>query len=68
MKAVPIHEYKGPTSVRVEETEVLSPSLGEVRLRVEAAGINNSDLQMTYGKYQSSAEKLPQILGQEAVK
>lgn len=66
MKAVRIHEYTGPTCVRVEETEVLSPSLGEVRLRVGAAGINNSDLQMTYGKYQSSAERLPQILGQEA--
>lgn len=66
MKVVRIHEDKGPTNIRVEEIEAFSVSPDEIRLRVKAAGINNSDLQMTYGKYQSSAEKLPQILGQEA--
>lgn len=66
MKAVRIHEYTGISGIRVEETEILPPSIGEIRMRVGAAGINNSDLQMTYGKYQSSPEKLPQILGQEA--
>ncbi len=36
-------------------------------MRVKAAGINNSDLQMTYGKYQRPRDSaLPQILGQEA--
>ena len=67
MKAVRIHEYTGINGIQVEETEVLPPCIGEVRMRVGAAGINNSDLQMTYGKYKTPGKQiLPQILGQEA--
>lgn len=67
MKAVRIHEYIGPSSVRVDQTEVLPPGAGEVRIRVGAAGINNSDLQTTYGTYRGYGYRgLPHILGQEA--
>ena len=67
MKAVCIHKYTGIPSIQVEEKEILAPSSSEVRLLVKAAGINNSDLQMTYGKYKIPGESsLPQILGQEA--
>ncbi|NEP00946.1 MAG: zinc-binding dehydrogenase [Symploca sp. SIO2E9] len=67
MKAVRIHEYIGPASVRVEQAEVLQPSAGEVRIRVGAAGINNSDLQTSYGTYRGYGYRgLPHILGQEA--
>ncbi|NEO30754.1 MAG: zinc-binding dehydrogenase [Symploca sp. SIO3C6] len=67
MKAVRIHEYIGPASVRVEQTDVLQPGAGEVRIRVGAAGINNSDLQTTYGTYRGYGYRgLPHILGQEA--
>lgn len=67
MKAACIHEYTGITGIRVEETEILPPNTGEIRMRVGAAGINNSDLQMTYGKYKRpGGGALPQILGQEA--
>ncbi len=68
MKAVRIQEYTGITGIQVvEEKEILAPSSGEVRLVVKAAGINNSDLQMTYGKYKRPHDgELPQILGQEA--
>ncbi len=67
MKAVRIHEYSGISDIQVEETEILAPSSGEVRLVVKAAGINNSDLQMTYGKYKRPNDgTLPHILGQEA--
>ncbi len=68
MKAVRIHEYTGISGIQiVEEKQILAPSSGEVRLLVKAAGINNSDLQMTYGKYKRSDDgALPQILGQEA--
>jgi len=47
MKAARIHDYSGPTAVRIDEVEVLQPGPGEVRIRVGAAGINNSDLQTT---------------------
>jgi NADPH2:quinone reductase len=67
MKVARIHEYSGPTAVRIDEVEVLEPGAGEVRIRVGAAGINNSDLQTTYGTYRGYGyEGLPHILGQEA--
>jgi NADPH:quinone reductase len=65
MKVARIHEYSGSTAVRIDEVEVLEPDVGEVRIRVGAAGINNSDLQTTYGTYRGY-EGLPHILGQEA--
>ncbi len=67
MKAARIHEYGGPASVRVDDIEVMKPGSGEVRIRVRAAGINNSDLQTTYGTYKGYGHQgLPHILGQEA--
>ncbi|MGD1698574.1 quinone oxidoreductase family protein [Dapis sp. BLCC M229] len=68
MKAIRIHEYSGISGIQVvEEKEILAPTSDEVRLVVKAAGINNSDLQMTYGKYKRPDDgALPQILGQEA--
>jgi NADPH:quinone reductase len=65
MKVARIHDYSGPTAVRIDEIETLEPDVGEVRIRVAAAGINNSDLQKTYGTYRGY-EGLPHILGQEA--
>ncbi len=67
MKAARIHEYGNPSSVQVDDVEVMKPGAGEVRIRVKAAGMNNSDLQSTYGKYQGYGHRgLPHILGQEA--
>ena len=67
MKAVRIHDYKGPDAVRVDHIAVLEPGPGEVRIRVGAAGLNNSDLQTTYGTYRGYGHRgLPHILGQEA--
>jgi NADPH:quinone reductase len=65
MKVARIHNYSGPTAVRIDEVEVLEPDVGEVRIRVYAAGINNSDLQTTYGTYRGYG-KLPHMLGQDA--
>ncbi|BAY13283.1 quinone oxidoreductase family protein [Calothrix sp. NIES-2098] len=67
MKAARIYDYSGATAVRVDEVEVLPPGPGDVRIRVKAAGINNSDLQATYGTYRAYRnQELPFILGQEA--
>jgi NADPH:quinone reductase len=67
MKAARIHDDSGPTAVRIDEVEVLQPGPSEVRIRVGAAGINNSDLQATYGTYRGYGyQGLPHILGQEA--
>lgn len=67
MKACRIHQYQGPTFVQVEPVDVLEPGPNQVRIRVRAAGLNNSDLQTTYGKYRGYGHQgLPHILGQEA--
>ncbi|NES25301.1 MAG: NADPH:quinone oxidoreductase family protein [Symploca sp. SIO3E6] len=66
MKAVRIHDQNGPNSVQVDDVEVPSPGSGEVRIKVRAAGMNNSDLQTTYGTYRVGYTGLPHILGQEA--
>jgi len=67
MKVACIHNYGGATAVQIDEVEVLQPGPGEVRIRVGAAGINNSDLQTTYGTYRGYGyQGLPHILGQEA--
>lgn len=67
MKVARIHDLSGPTAVQIDEIDVLEPGSGEVRIRVGAAGINNSDLQTTYGTYRGTGyEGLPHILGQEA--
>ncbi|NET57350.1 MAG: zinc-binding dehydrogenase [Symploca sp. SIO2E6] len=66
MKVVRIHNQDGPTSIQVDDVEVPSPGSGEVRIRVKAAGMNNSDLQTTYGTYRVGYTGLPHTLGQEA--
>lgn len=67
MKAARIYNYGGINAVRIDEVEILPPNPGEVRIRVGAAGINNSDLQTTYGTYRGYGHlELPYILGQEA--
>ena len=67
MKALQINEYGNPAFVRVKDIEMPNPNPGEVRIRVRAAGMNNSDLQTTYGTYKGSGHRgLPHILGQEA--
>ncbi|MDJ0703503.1 MAG: NADPH:quinone oxidoreductase family protein [Leptolyngbyaceae cyanobacterium MO_188.B28] len=66
MRALLIHDYSGPTALRVDQAAVPEPGPGEVRIRVRAAGLNNSDLQSTYGTYRVGHQGLPHILGQEA--
>ena len=67
MRALCIHSHDGPASIQVNEIAVVAPGPGEVRIRVAAAGMNNSDLQTTYGTYggMTSAD-FPYGFGQEA--
>ncbi|MDB5684767.1 MAG: NADPH:quinone oxidoreductase, partial [Sphingomonas bacterium] len=41
-KIVRLHELGGPEVLRLEEMEVGSPAADEVRIRVEAIGLNRS--------------------------
>jgi NADPH:quinone reductase len=63
MQAIRIHETGGPEKMRVEDVPVPAPGAGELRLRVEAAGVNFIDTYQRSGLY---AVKLPHTLGMEA--
>jgi NADPH2:quinone reductase len=63
MLAIRIHETGGPEKLRADDIPVPAPGAGEVRLRVEAAGLNFIDTYKRSGLY---AVKLPHTLGQEA--
>ena len=63
MLAIRIHETGGPEKLRVDDVPVPEPGAGELRLRVEAAGVNYLDTYLRTGLYPSV---LPQIIGSEA--
>ncbi len=63
MLAIRIHETGGAEKLRAEEFPVPAPRAGEVRFRVEAAGVNFIDVYFRRGLYKAD---LPHTLGQEA--
>ena len=62
---VRIHEHGGPEVLRVEELEVRVPAAGEVRVRVEAIGLNRSEAAFRAGLYPLKPA-LPSLMGYEA--
>ncbi|MBI5692114.1 MAG: quinone oxidoreductase [Verrucomicrobia bacterium] len=63
MLAIRIHETGGPEKIRADEVPLPVPAAGEVRFKVEAAGLNFIDTYKRGGLY---AVPLPHTLGQEA--
>jgi NADPH2:quinone reductase len=51
MLAIRIHETGGPEKLRVDDIPVPAPAAGEVRIRVEAAGLNFIDTYQRSGLY-----------------
>jgi NADPH2:quinone reductase len=63
MLAIRIHETGGPEKIRVDDVPVPPPGAGQLRFRVEAAGVNFIDTYHRSGLYKV---ELPHTLGQEA--
>ncbi len=63
MKAVRIHGHGGPEVLRYEEIPLPEPGRGEARIKVEAAGVNFTDIYNRIGLYKGT---LPYTLGSEA--
>jgi NADPH2:quinone reductase len=63
MLAIRIHTTGGPEKLRSDDVPVPAPRAGEVRFRVEAAGVNFIDTYHRSGLYPA---ELPHTLGQEA--
>jgi NADPH:quinone reductase len=63
MKAVRVHQYGGLEALKYEDVPMPEPGDGEVRVKIEAVGVNFIDIYHRIGRYQGS---LPLTLGQEA--
>ncbi|HWJ70023.1 MAG TPA: zinc-dependent alcohol dehydrogenase family protein [Sphingobium sp.] len=64
-KVVRVHELGGPDVLRFEEIDVGAPGAGEVRIRVEAVGLNRSEAMFRAGRYPTKPQ-LPTLIGYEA--
>jgi NADPH:quinone reductase-like Zn-dependent oxidoreductase len=64
-KVVRVHEHGGPEVLRLEEHDVGAPGPGEVRLRIQAIGLNRSEAVFRAGQYPVKP-KLPTLIGYEA--
>ncbi|MGD9404858.1 MAG: alcohol dehydrogenase catalytic domain-containing protein, partial [Anaerolineae bacterium] len=62
MQAVVIHDVGDPTVLRYESVPLPEPGPGQVRLKIEAAGLNFIDVYQRLGLYRL---RLPAVLGME---
>src|SRR5580698_4508207 len=65
-KVIRFHEYGGPEKLRIEDLDIGAPGSGEVRIQVEAIGLNRAEAMYRAGRYQP-AQKFPSLIGYEGV-
>jgi NADPH:quinone reductase-like Zn-dependent oxidoreductase len=65
-KVVKVHQHGGPEELRLEDVDVGEPGPAEVRLRIEAIGLNRSEALFRAGAYAVSP-KFPTLIGYEGV-
>ena len=65
-KVVRIHRHGGPEELRFENLGVDEPGQGEVRLKIEAIGLNRSEAAFRAGEYPVTP-KFPTLIGYEGV-
>lgn len=66
MKQVQLDQYGSPDELKLVETEIPRPKAGEVVVKVEAIGVNYSDILRRRNLY-FQPTPLPYVLGSEAV-
>jgi NADPH:quinone reductase-like Zn-dependent oxidoreductase len=66
MKVIRIPEFGGPEVLRLESVAVPKPGIGELLVKVGAAGVNPVDYKIRNGKYPAvKQDKLPYVLGRD---
>ncbi|MET8340112.1 zinc-dependent alcohol dehydrogenase family protein [Streptosporangium canum] len=65
-RTVRFHEVGGPEVMRLDDLETGEPGPGEVRIRVEAIGINRAEALFRSDQYIEPVRHLPARLGSEA--
>ena len=64
-KIVRFHETGGPEVLKIEDVDIGQPGPGELRVKIEAIGLNRAEVMFRYGAY-LEAPSLPSGLGYEA--
>jgi NADPH:quinone reductase-like Zn-dependent oxidoreductase len=64
-KVVRIHQQGGPEVLRIEDLDVGDPGAGELRVRIEAIGLNRSEAAFRAGQYPGKPD-FPTLMGYEA--
>ena len=64
-KIVMVHELGGPDVLRIEDIDVGTPKEGEVRIRVQAIGLNRAEAMFRAGRYPIPPQ-VPTRIGYEA--
>lgn len=64
-RIVRFHETGGPEVLKIEDMPSVEPTGNEVRIKVEAMGLNRAEIGFRYGKYLEAPE-LPARIGYEA--
>jgi NADPH:quinone reductase len=64
-KIIRFYETGGPEVLKIEEAPLVEPGAGEVRLKVEAIGLNRAEVMFRQGQYLENPV-LPSRLGYEA--
>lgn len=64
-RVVQFHQVGGPEVLKVEEVDVRAPAAGEVRIKVQAIGLNRAECMFRAGQYLEAAT-FPATLGYEA--
>ena len=65
-KVVRIYQHGGPEELRFEELDVGEPGPGEVRVKIEAIGLNRSEAAFRAGEYPVTP-RFPALIGYEGV-
>jgi NADPH:quinone reductase len=63
MKAIRLHKFGGPEVLNYDDVPLPEPGAGQARVKIEAAGVNYTDIYQRSGQYPG---QLPATLGQEA--
>ena len=64
-KIVRFHQLGGPENLKIEDVPSQQPGKGEVRLRVQAVGLNRAESMFYHGQYLEQPQ-FPSRIGYEA--
>src|SRR4051812_47345017 len=65
MRAAAIDHFGGPEALHVEQLPVPQPGVGEILIKVEAAGVGSWDPDLVSGAFTDTEVQFPRVLGSD---